>query len=472
MYMDNQLHSEILRTLPSVDSLLRGKVARKFIEEFGSQVLADFARNVTARLRAEILSLDNGGSGQTREALYARAESLLAEAVERDRSSGIVRVINATGVILHTNLGRAILSRAAVRHISDDAAGYCTVEYDLTTGERGQRGARVGSLLEQLTGAESAVVVNNCAAAAFLTLLVLAADGETVISRGELVEIGGDFRVPDVMASSGTRLVEVGTTNRTRISDYVKAINERTRLIMRVHPSNYRIIGFTAAPSVPELAELAHNSGLPLYLDAGSGALVDLSSYGLADEPVISHEIAAGADVVTFSGDKLLGGPQAGIIVGKTELIGRIRKHPLFRALRADKLVLAGMEATLESYRRGTHLVDMPVLRALSTPVEELEVRARDFAFRLSAENERLNCEVIPGSSAMGGGSAPAAELPTSLVAVNHLSLTPETLEAQLRASTPPVIARIANDRVIVDLRTVSPDEEAELLNAFTMVGG
>jgi L-seryl-tRNA(Ser) seleniumtransferase len=239
---------------------------------------------------------------------------------------------------------------------------------------------------------------------------------------------------------------------------------------MRVHPSNYRIIGFTASPSVPELAELAHNSGLPLYLDAGSGALVDLSSYGLADEPVISHEIAAGADVVTFSGDKLLGGPQAGIIVGKNDLISRIRKHPLFRALRADKLVLAALEATLGSYRRGKHLVDIPVLRALSTPIEQLEARARDFAFRLSARDERFCCEVIVGSSAMGGGSAPTAQLPTSLVAVNHLSLTPETLEAQLRASTPPVIARIANDRVIIDLRTVSPDEEAELLTALTNI--
>ena len=264
-----------------------------------------------------------------------------------DALSVLRRVINATGVILHTNLGRAPLSDAARRAIAQEAAGYCTLEYDPTTGSRGKRGGYAEELLTQLTGAEAALVVNNCASAALLILTVLARDGETIVSRGELVEIGGDFRVPDVMSNSGTRMVEVGSTNRTRLEDYKRAMNDNTRLIMRVHPSNYRIIGFTDSPELSELASLAHESGLPLYEDAGSGVLSDLSAFGLSDEPIISESIAAGADVVSFSGDKLLGATQAGLIVGRREIIDRLRKHSLYRALRVDKLCLAALEATL-----------------------------------------------------------------------------------------------------------------------------
>ena len=326
----------LLRALPSVDQLLRTEWATAVRSSVGAERITALARTVTEELRREI---------QT-EAL-AEAVRRLDDAWKRDRLSGLRRVINATGVIVHTNLGRAPLSEAARSALVREAGGYCNVEYDVTTGTRGRRGARVEDLLIELTGAEDALVVNNCAAAALLILTVLAKDGETIVSRGELVEIGGDFRVPDVMANSGTRMIEVGTTNRTKLDDYRQALNEKTRLIMRVHQSNYRIIGFTTSPTRIELSALAHEAGLPLYEDAGSGALADLSQYGLADEPIISECISDGADVVSFSGDKLLGSTQAGLIVGRRDIVGRLRKHPLYRALRADKLCLAALEVPI-----------------------------------------------------------------------------------------------------------------------------
>jgi L-seryl-tRNA(Ser) seleniumtransferase len=401
--------------------------------------------------------------------LIAEAVSRLERACALEASTGLRRVINATGVILHTNLGRAPLSEASRRAVAVEAARYCTLEYELEAGARGRRGARVESLLAELTGGESAMVVNNCAAASLLVLTVLSNGGVAIVSRGELVEIGGDFRVPDVMAQSGTRLVEVGTTNRTRLNDYERAIDADTRLIMRVHTSNYRIIGFTAAPSLNELARLAHEKNLPLYEDAGSGALVDLSQFGLEDEPVISESIRGGADVVTFSGDKLLGGVQAGLIVGRAEIIERLRRHPLYRALRADKLALAALEATLESYRRGAHTEEIPVMRMLSLKREELSKRNRRFLSKLrkQLESESLSFEMVEGESAVGGGAAPATHLGTILIALTHNSLSPDALDSALRRNTPPVIARISEDRVLLDLRTVAEDEEEELLNAL-----
>jgi L-seryl-tRNA(Ser) seleniumtransferase len=378
------------------------------------------------------------------------------------------RVINATGVVLHTNLGRAPLSEAARAAVAREAARYCTIEYDLAEGARGRRGARAEELLAELTGAEDALVVNNCAAAALLVLTALARDGETIVSRGELVEIGGDFRVPDVMAQSGTTMVEVGTTNRTKLSDYERAVTERTRLVLRVHPSNYRIVGFTAAPALAELAELAHRSGLLLYEDAGSGALVDLSPHGLGDEPVIRASVEGGADVVTFSGDKLLGAAQAGLVVGRREVVERLRRHPLYRALRADKLALAALEATLEAYRRGSALTEVPALRMLAATREEIEGRALAFADGLRARPEAgaLGVEVVDGRSAVGGGSAPTTHPPTALVALAHETLSADALEAALRRARPPVVARIVEGRVALDLRTVAEDEVAELLDA------
>jgi L-seryl-tRNA(Ser) seleniumtransferase len=303
-------------------------------------------------------------------------------------------------------------------------------------------------------------------------LTTLARGGETVVSRGELVEIGGDFRVPDVMAQSGTTLVEVGTTNRTRLSDYERAVTERTRLLMRVHPSNYRIVGFTAAPALEELAALAHERGLLLYEDAGSGALTDLAPHGLAGEPVIRDSISRGADVVSFSGDKLLGSAQAGLVVGRGEAVRRLRRHPLYRALRADKLALAALEATLDSYRRGEAAREVPALRMLSATREEVERRARDFVGRLRHRlpDGAIGIEVVEGESAVGGGSAPTTHPKTALVALAHTTLSAAALDGRLRRREPPVVARILGDRLVLDLRTVDGTEEGELLDALAAV--
>jgi L-seryl-tRNA(Ser) seleniumtransferase len=322
-----------LRHVPSVDQLLRTEAARELREQVGARRATNIARSVLAEIRALVR---DGSAEATSNGLLAEAIQRMEATAQRESQAGIKAVINATGVLLHTNLGRAPLSQAA-REAIDQAARYCSLEYDLESGARGGRGTRVESLLRDLTGAEDALVVNNCAAAALLILKVLAGDGETIVSRGELVEIGGDFRVPDVMASSGTRMVEVGTTNRTHLHDYQRGINTNTRLIMRVHPSNYRIVGFASSPERAELAALAHEAGLPLYEDGGSGQLADLRQYGVIDEPVVREIIESGVDVVSFSGDKLLGSAQAGLIVGKQSIVSRLRKHPLYRALRSDK---------------------------------------------------------------------------------------------------------------------------------------
>ncbi|HEX9917733.1 MAG TPA: L-seryl-tRNA(Sec) selenium transferase, partial [Pyrinomonadaceae bacterium] len=373
--------TQLLRALPSIDALLRTREARALGERTGLPRLTALARSITDELREELqqgrAAAPTGTPGAnglfSREALLAEAVSRLERAVARAEANGLRRVVNATGVILHTNLGRAPLSAAARRAVAEEAAGYCTLEYDLETGARGRRGARAEELLAELTGAEAALVVNNCAAAALLVLSTLARDGETIVSRGELVEIGGDFRVPDVMAESGTRMVEVGTTNRTKLADYERAITTETRLILRVHPSNYRIVGFTAAPTVGELCALAREHDLPVYEDAGSGALVDLGAYGLGDEPVIGESIRQGADIVTFSGDKLLGATQAGLVVGRRVLIERCRRNPLYRALRADKLALAALAATLDAHARGATFDEVPAMRMLAASRGEIE---------------------------------------------------------------------------------------------------
>ena len=352
--------------------------------------------------------------------------------------------------------------------MASEAAGYCTLEFDAETGSRGKRGAYVEELLVQLTGAEAALVVNNCAAAALLILTVLASRGETIVSRGELVEIGGDFRVPDVMSNSGTRMVEVGSTNRTRLADYKQAMSEDTKLIMRVHPSNYRIVGFTDSPTLAELASFAHQAGLPLYEDAGSGVLTDLSEFGLDDEPIISESISAGADVVSFSGDKLLGAIQSGLIVGRRDIIDRLRKHSLYRALRADKLTLAVLEATLDSHRRGA-LDEIPALKMLAQSSQTIAARANSLLDRLKKRTEpsQITATLVAGQSAVGGGSGPNVHPPTTLIALKHEQLTPDELEQKLRRFSPPVIARIADNLVLLDLRTVDESDEPELLKAL-----
>lgn len=447
-----------LRHVPSVDQLLRTEAARELRELVGIRRLTNIARSVTAEIRSLIRS--------NRESFTTNgdyAETLLAEAVRRmeisarsEGETGIRSVINATGVLLHTNLGRAPLSEAA-RAAIDEAARYCTVEYDVESGARGGRGARVESLLKDLTGAEDALVVNNCAAAALLILTVLAGDGETIVSRGELVEIGGDFRVPDVMASSGTRMIEVGTTNRTHLEDYRRAIGSDTRLIMRVHPSNYRIVGFASSPGVSELVELARESRLPLYEDAGSGQLSDLRKYGVIDEPIVREIIESGADVVSFSGDKLLGSVQAGLIVGKRAIVSRLRKHPLYRALRSDKIRLAALEATLASHQRAVAQSEVPVIQMLALTAEELEQRARSIIETVPQTGIVL--ELLPGESTVGGGAGPTSNLPATLIAITHPNKTAQEIERQLRTASTPIIARISDGKVLLDLRTVFPEE-------------
>ena len=461
--------------IPSVDQLLRTNEAIALRDSIGIQRLTAIARLVTAEIRSLVQTEQSPAAhsedGHTATTLLAKALRRMEEICQEDGLAGIRHVVNATGVVLHTNLGRAPLSKAACEAMAVEASRYCTLEYDSVTGTRGRRGSRVESLLKNLTGAEDALVVNNCAAAALLILAVLAGDGETIVSRGELVEIGGDFRVPDVMATSGTRMIEVGTTNRTRLEDYRRALNEKTRLIMRVHPSNYRVVGFASSPQLPELATLAHEAKLPLYEDAGSGLLSDLSQYGLGDEPLIRGLVADGADVISFSGDKLLGSAQAGLIVGKADLVGRLRKHPLYRALRSDKLRLAALEATLEAHQRNTALEEIPALHMLALTSEEIENRAKLLIHQITADGSNaLKASVLSGESAIGGGAGPTTAPPTSLIALTHERLSAQEIETLLRKSTPPIISRISDGKVLLDIRTVFPDEESHLVESLRSI--
>ena len=463
MSKPEKVASANLRHVPSVDQLLRTDAARELRELVGMRRLTNIARSVTAEIRSLVRSEPHA---------FVDSETLLAEAVKRmqanvrrEGTAGIRPVINATGVLLHTNLGRAPLSQAALDAIVD-AGRYCSVEYDLETGTRGGRAGRVESLLKDLCGTEDALVVNNCAAAALLILTVLAGDGETIVSRGELVEIGGDFRVPDVMASSGTRMVEVGTTNKTHLDDYQRAINPNTRLIMRVHPSNYRIVGFASSPEVSELSQLAHEAGLPLYEDAGSGQLGDLRKYGINDEPFVRQLIEQGVDVISFSGDKLLGSVQAGLIVGQRSIVSRLRKHPLYRALRSDKIRLAALEATLVSHQKDLAHAEVPVLQMLALTPEELHERAQTM-IAAAGRSDHLSLELQQGESTVGGGGGPTSTLPATLIAVTHTEKSAQELERQLRSFSPPIICRIAEGKVLLDLRTVFPDQLPTVLNAL-----
>ena len=456
-----------LHELPSIDELLRTETALRLAPAAGQPHLTVLAREAVGSVRTDLLAGSQALEGRSPEQLLAEAADRMEDAWLTEQRSTTRRVINATGVVIHTNLGRAPLSENARRAIADEAAGYCTLEYDIDAGTRGHRGKHAEDLVAELTGAEAALVVNNCAAAAFLVLKTFADGGEVVISRGELVEIGGDFRIPDVLVQSGAALREVGTTNRTKLADYENAIGENTRLVLRVHPSNYRIVGFTASPETAELAETAHKHGVLIYEDIGSGALVDLGKFGLHDEPVVSRSIRAGVDIVTFSGDKLLGGPQSGIIAGRREYIDRLRNHPLYRALRVDKLAYAALEATLDAYRRGSAEGEIPVLKMLAADTESLKLRALGFAEK-ARQISGLMVETLSGLSVVGGGAAPNVQADTTLVSVSHQSMSAELLEDRFRGSTPPVIARIENDRVLIDLRTVSEAEEPELLSVLS----
>ena len=387
-------------------------------------------------------------------------------------AAGLIGVVNGTGVLLHTNFGRAPLADAALDTVAKLGAGYTNLEFDLETGDRGSRYERVASPLCELSGAQAALVVNNCAAAVLLVLAALAKGGEVIVSRGELIEIGDGFRIPEIMAESGAILREVGTTNRTRLADYESAINENSRLLLRVHPSNFHISGFAEKPDLHELSALSRRSGLPLMEDLGSGCLVDLSSSGIS-EPLVRQSIEAGVSIVTFSGDKLLGGPQAGILAGKKDLVTRIRRHPLFRALRVDKLTTAALEVTLGAYLRAAW-DEVPALRMIRTSPQEIKWRSENFLRELRPELplDEVELEIVDGASLAGGGSTPAQALPTKIIRIASARYSAAQLEQRLRRAPAgiSVIARVENDRLILDLRTVFADQEPLLIKTLAAV--
>lgn len=400
--------------------------------------------------------LDDGMSAPSLDAIMAQAAAIL----EVQLHPTLCPVINATGVIVHTNLGRALLSPAARAAMDQAARAYSNLEYDLEEGKRGSRYVHAEKLLCNLTGAESALVVNNNAGAVLLILSALTHHREVIISRGQLVEIGGGFRIPDVMRQSGAILVEVGATNRTHLRDYEEAITDQTAMLLRAHRSNFRMMGFVTEPTLAEMADLAHSRGLLVADDLGSGTLLDTADHGLAHEPTIQESIAAGADIVSCSGDKLMGGPQAGLILGRSDLVAQLRRFPLTRALRVDKTTLAGLQATLLHYLKGEATQKIPVWRMIATPQESLAARAKTWANRLTAAG--LQPEVIPGRSAVGGGSLPGETLPTQLVALREPS--PDRLSHALHHADPPVIARVEQNRLVFDPRTVQPEEDETLM--------
>jgi L-seryl-tRNA(Ser) seleniumtransferase len=448
-----------LRALPQISRLLEAPEARHLAAQVSRPALVAALRTVLDEVRAE---LRHGNPPVPSPAeLIARAAAML----EAARAPRLVRVINATGIILHTNLGRAPLAAEAIAAIAETAAGYCNLEFDLGTGARGSRMANVEQFLCELTGAEAALAVNNNAAAVLLALSALACPGrdgqpgEVIVSRGELVEIGGGFRIPDIIQQGGARLVEVGTTNKTRLSDYENAVTQATRVLLKVHQSNFRITGFTASVSLPDLAALAREKGLMMVHDLGSGAVTDLSPRGHDAEPTVQQSIAAGADIVAFSGDKLFGGPQAGILAGRAAAIDALRRHPLLRALRLDKLSLAALEATLR-----LHCTEasgrIPVLRMLAQPLSALQQRAERLAGLLGT-----GAQIKPTTGYAGGGTLPSSPIPSVAVALPASYLPPETLAARLRAYSPPIVGRIADGNLLLDMLTVE-DSDLETIAA------
>lgn len=444
-----------LRSLPSVDQLLQTEEVNQWISSYGRPLTLDAIRSVLDKVR---LRYAEASTIPDRESLLEQVGSKL----QNWTAPTLRDVINATGVILHTNLGRAPLSQAALDAIRSVASGYSTLEYDLRKGKRGTRLVHAESLLKRITGVSAALVVNNNAAAVMLALTALARRRAVVIARTQLVEIGGGFRVPDVMKQSGARLVEVGTTNRVHLADYESALDESPVMILRAHRSNFRIIGFTTEPSLTELASLARRVGIPLVDDLGSGSLLDTSRFGLGHEPMVQESLAQGADLVCFSGDKLLGGPQAGIIVGRADLVAKLKKHPLARAIRADKLCLAGLSATLLHYLKDEAEQEVPVWRMIAMPTEQIRERAQNWVEVIG------HGEVIDGESTVGGGSLPGETLPTFTLALRVRG--PNRFLARLRESNPAIIARLDDDRVVLDPRTVLPEQEGALLDGLRLV--
>jgi L-seryl-tRNA(Ser) seleniumtransferase len=467
--------AELLRQIPSVDELLLQPRLAALSKQVDRGLVVEVARVVLGDLRARIAGEMVSAVLADFAALAADPSSLeeqISAMVGRILAHSLQPVINATGVILHTNLGRAPLTEAAVSEFRRTATQYSNLEYDLEAGARGKRDVHTGELLTRLTGAEAAIVVNNCAAAVLVTLAALARGGEVIVSRGELIEIGDGFRIPEIMEHSGAILREVGTTNRTHLADYENAINEKTRLLLRVHPSNFKVTGFTDKPALEELVALGERSGLPVVEDLGSGSLVDLSEYGVS-EPTVKQSVEAGVSAVMFSGDKLLGGPQAGILAGKKELITRVRRYPLFRALRVDKLTIAALEATLGAYLRAAW-DEIPAMRMIRATPQELKRRAENLIRELRPELplDEVEIEITDGASLAGGGSTPSQSLPTKIIRIASARYSATKLEQRLRRapSGVSVIARVEDDRLILDLRTVFPEQEPLLIKTLAAV--
>jgi L-seryl-tRNA(Ser) seleniumtransferase len=451
----------LLRRLPSVDQIVRAVAADPAAAGVPRPRLTALARQVVDGERRRVLA------GQGEPGALADLAARVRDELARAGRFSLRPVINATGVVLHTNLGRAPLPALALERLARVGEGYANLELDLATKERGSRYVHVEERLRRLTGAEDALVVNNNAAAVLLALESLARGREVVVSRGELIEIGGEFRIPDIMRRSGAVLREVGTTNRTHLRDYAEAVGPDTALLLKVHTSNYRVVGFTSEVSSRELVALGRERGLPVMEDLGSGSLVDLRPFGFPYEPTVQDVVAAGVDLVTFSGDKLLGGPQAGVIVGRRDLVGRLKKNPLNRAVRIDKLTVAALEATLDAYESGRALTDIPTLRLLTEPLASVRRRARALLARLDpGVRTRLRAEVVEERAQVGGGALPTVELPTAAVSLGATGQQARDLDLALRRGQPPVVARIVEDRLVLDCRTVLPSQVAALAAA------
>ncbi len=464
--------NQLLRQLPAISVLLQNKEVQSMIGRYGHSLVADTAGQVVEEVRRRIIDDINGQQDESKEVVLSSIIEALKLQVSIKVQPKLRRVINATGIILHTNLGRAILGESAINAVNYVARGYSNLELDLHTGERGSRYAHVERLICELTGAEGALVVNNNAAAVLLVLSALARDREVIVSRGQLVEIGGSFRIPDVMKQSGAALVEVGTTNKTHLADYERAINDNTALLLKVHTSNYKIIGFTSQVSNDDLVKLGRERSIPVFEDLGSGVLVDFRKFGLQYEPTVQDSLKQGVDLVSFSGDKLFGGPQAGIIVGRKDLIESCKRNPLTRALRVDKLTFAALEATLRLYIEESKAVEeVPTLRMLTTSYEEMLPRVKRNARRLKmAINGEAAIEVISGYSQVGGGALPEENIPSPLVAIKPTEISVNWLEERLRYASVPVLARIQKDNLLIDFRTVLPTEEKQLTSIIAEV--
>jgi L-seryl-tRNA(Ser) seleniumtransferase len=457
-FLMTELAGNLLRELPSVDRLLKHAQCETLLIRYNREYIIQNCRDILEELRADIKQGKAASDGLTDTAVLSRIEAR----IERDSRPGLVRVINATGTILHTNLGRALLSQPAIDAVVAVAGQPVNLEYDLAAGKRGRREEAVEKLLMELTGAEAATVVNNNAAAVLLGLNTLADGREVIVSRGELIEIGGAFRIPEVMAKSGAILKEVGSTNRTHPEDYERAINEKTALLLKVHTSNYKVVGFTSEVTLDQLVAIGKKQNIPVMEDLGSGALIDLSRYGLPKEPIVAEQIQAGADVVSFSGDKILGGPQAGLLVGKASWVGRMNKNHLQRALRCGKLTLAALEATLRVYRQAPDITAaIPTLKAFVRQVDEIQKLGEQIMPKLQARlGNGFHLTLENSTSQIGSGAMPTEELPTIVIAVEHKGLSTTGIAAKFRAANPPIIGRIKDDRFLLDLRTIFDPQE------------